>query len=420
MESNLYRKVVDVNKHIYSEYSSEYFERTKNGHVNYLKDFIDRFINSLSGKNVYDLGCGPGRDLEYFVSKGLIAKGVDCSSGMIDLCINRGLEVVENDFFGMKYEDNSVDGLWAYTSHTVIPKADFIKLIKKYKKALKENTGVLALGMIEGDFEGWKSDGKYNGKKRYVSRYSVEELEKILGQQFGTVSVERVCVGEKVYLHCICKNTSVARKEDTVIAAKSLFNKFSDQYLANTQTGIELLSSDREEFVKLLIEKNARPVVLDIGCGPGRDLAQLIKLGVNASGIDISEANVNNCIKQGANAIVGDIYKLSEYFSENQFDGVWCNCSVTNWIIEEELPRIFEMIKAIVKPGGYIFVGSVLGSLHGWEINEKYESMRRYNNHWDEGELRKYLSILGKIIFERKLCNTGKKDYLNVVIKNER
>ena len=40
---------------------------------------------------------------------------------------------------------------------------------------------------------------------------------------------------------------------------------------------------------------------------------------------------------------------MSEYFSENQFDGVWCNCSVTNWIIEEELPRIFEMIKAIVK-----------------------------------------------------------------------
>ena len=132
--------------------------------MNYLKDFIDRFINSLSGKNVYDLGCGPGRDLEYFVSKGLIAKGVDCSSGMIDLCINRGLEVVENDFFCFFYEDNSVDGLWAYTSHTVIPKADFIKLIKKYKKALKENTGVLALGMIEGDFEGWKSDGKYNGK----------------------------------------------------------------------------------------------------------------------------------------------------------------------------------------------------------------------------------------------------------------
>lgn len=420
MESNLYKDVVDVNKHIYSEYSSEYFERTKHGHINYLKDFIDKFINSLSGRIVFDLGCGPGRDLEYFVSKGLIAKGVDCSPGMIKICNHRGLEVIENDFAGMEYDDNSVDGLWAYTSHTVIPKTVFIELIKKYKKALKDNTGVLALGMIEGDFEGWKSDSKYDGKKRYVSRYSADELEKILGQHFGTVSVERVCVGEKVYLHCICKNTTVARKEDTVTAAKSLFNKFSDHYLANTQTGIELLNSDRVEFVKLLTEKNVRPVVLDIGCGPGRDLTQLINLGVDASGIDISEANVNNCIKQGAKAIVGDIYKLSEYFSDNQFDGVWCNCSVTNWIIEEELPRVFEMINTIVKPGGYIFVGSVLGNLHGWEINEKYESMRRYNNHWDEPQLRKYLSILGEIVFERKLCNTGKKDYLNVVIKNER
>ena len=77
------------------------------------------------------------------------------------------------------------------------------------------------------------------------------------------------------------------------------------------------------------------------------------------------------------------------------------------------------MIKKIVKPGGYIFVGSVLGSFHGWEINDKYERMKRYNNHWNEDELKKYLSLLGKIVYERKLYNTGKKDYLNVVIRNE-
>lgn len=418
MESNLYREVVDVNKQLYSEYSNEYYERTKNGHINYLQEFIDNFIGSLMGEVVFDLGCGPGRDLAYFVKKGLKAKGVDCSLGMIDICRAKGLDVIENDFQGMKFEEHSVDGIWAYTSHTVIPKADFTELIKKYQVALKENTGVLALGMIEGDYEGWKSDGKYNGTRRYVSRYSVEELERILCKCFGTVEIERVCVDGKVYLHCLCRNTPIARMEDTVKAAESLFNKFSNLYLENTQTGIELLADDRKTFVELLKNNIDNPQVLDIGCGPGRDLVQLIKLGVDASGIDISEANVNNCLKQGAKAIVGDIYKLSDSANENQYDGVWCNCSVTNWIIEEELPNVFEMIKKIVKPGGYFFVGSVLGNFHGWEINEKYESMKRYNNHWNEEELRKYLALLGEIVYERKLCNTGKKDYLNVVIRN--
>ena len=252
MESDLYKVVVEVNKYIYSEYSQEYCERTKNGHKNYLQEFIDKFISNLSGTIVYDLGCGPGRDLEYFVEKGLSAVGVDCSSGMVNICKKKGLDIIEKDFFEMDYEKNSVDGMWAYTSHTVIPKTDFIDLLQKYSIALKENTGVLALGMIEGDFEGWKSDSKYDGKRRYVSRYSIEELEKILGEFFGTVSVERICVGDKVYLHCLCKNTSVARKEDTVKAAQCLFNEFSSQYLVNTQTGIELLSDDRKEFAILL------------------------------------------------------------------------------------------------------------------------------------------------------------------------
>lgn len=419
MGSDLYDSVLEVNKYIYSSYSHEYFERTRNGHGNYLQEFIDRFINSLSGKAVYDLGCGPGRDLEYFCKKGLSAVGVDCSRGMIDICESKGLKVIESDFFHMEFADNSVDGIWAYTSHTVIPKKDFCLLLEKYGKGLKKDTGVLALGMIEGDFEGWKQDGKYDGARRFVSRYSVEELERILGGFFGTVSAERVTVGNKTYIHCLCKNTAVAKKEDTADAAKSLFNRFSDQYLQNTQTGIKLLDEDRRSFISLLKAASESPRVLDIGCGPGRDLVQMKNLGAEVLGIDISESNVNNCKRQGVDAIVGDIYRLKDYFDEGAFDAAWCNCSVTNWVLRGELLNVFEMIKAIVKPGGYIFMGSVLGNLAGWEIDSKYDKMKRFNNHWDEAELRRYLSHIGPIVYERKLVNTGKKDYLNVVMINE-
>lgn len=419
MESNLYNEVLEVNRDIYSRYSQEYLERTRNGHTNYLNEFIARFVESLSGKVVFDLGCGPGRDLEYFTNKGLDAIGVDCSEGMLEICRSKNLKVCNCDFMNMKYEENSIDGIWAYTSHTVIPKQEFSLLLDRYRHALKSDTGILALGMIEGEFEGWKKDGKYDGARRYVSRYSFSELEGLLRGKFGTVIIERVPVDNKVYIHCLCKNTKIAKKEDTADAAKRIFDKFSDQYLQNTQTGIALLEEDRLIFSDYLKKFNHNPKVLDIGCGPGRDLVELKKLGLNVTGIDISQTNIENCKKQGMEAIVGDIYKLSDYYENDTFDGVWCNCSVTNWIVREELHNVFKMIKDIVKPNGYIFVGSVLGGFVGWETDAKYERMKRYNNHWDIDELRFYMSKLGKVIYERELKNTGKKDYVNMVIVNE-
>ena len=70
------------------------------------------------------------------------------------------------------------------------------------------------------------------------------------------------------------------------------------------------------------------PYVLDIGCGPGRDLAELSKLGINALGIDISKSNIENCIRHGTKAVVGDIYMLDEYFDGGVFDDEMLN----NWI----------------------------------------------------------------------------------------
>ena len=420
MELDLYSIETETNRGIYSNFSKEYELRTRNAYENYLKDFIDLFIKSLRGRVVYDLGCGPGRDLTYFKSYNLDCVGVDVSDGMIEICRNKGLNVKKMDFLSMQYDKASVDGFWAYTSHTVIPKVSFVKLLAKYKQALKPDTGILALGMIEGDYEGWKSDDKYNGAKRYVTRYRAVEIERILGKFFGSVHVYKVEVSGKTYLHCLCKNTNVATEIDTVNAAIDLFNKFSDQYKVNTSTGIELLRSDREIFIGLFRDFLQTPRIIDIGCGPGRDLFELHKLGGDTVGIDISEANITNCKKMNMNALVGDIYNLENYFTPNEFDGAWCNCSVTNWVIKEKLPMILRKIQSIVRPNGYIFIGSVIGNFSGWEIDDKYDSMKRYNNHWDKDALLEVLNPLGTKVYERTLSNTGKKNYYNVVYRNEK
>lgn len=420
MVLDLYERIVTINKQIYSDFSYEYEQRTKNAYENYLKAFIDEFIESLPGGNIYDLGCGPGRDLLYFQNKGLKPIGVDISDKMIEICDKKGLRVINNDFLGMDYEPSSVDGFWAYTSHTVIPKKTFKKLLEKYRCALKKDSGILALGMIEGEFEGFKSDDKYNGANRYVARYSKCELESLLRNFFGSVQIHRVDVKGKVYLHCLCRNTTIAKEIDTINAAKELFDRFSNQYKISTLSGVKLLDTDRKYFIDLLHEISPIPHIIDVGCGPGRDLVELSKLGAKTVGLDISQANIDNCRSQNMDAIVGDIYELDKYFSLNSFDAAWCNCSVTNWVLRDRLPDVIEKVKKIVIPNGYIFFGSIMGNFSGWEINEKYASLRRYNNHWSKKELLNILSSVGTKVYERILKNTGKKDYINVVYRNEK
>lgn len=419
MGLNTYDDVLKVNKKIYSEYAEEYQNRTKNGH-DYLKSFIDEFIARLVGNKVFDLGCGPGRDLAYFIQHELDATGVDCSDGMIEICQKKNLPIIKNDFIKMQYDAHSVDGIWAYTSHTVIPKTEFKKLIKKYSQALKIPNGVLALGMIEGNFEGWKRDSKYDGARRFVSRYTIDELQEILSTFFGTVSIRRVPMENgKVYLHCLCVNNPVASQTETVEATKTLFNRFSQQYLEATTGGVELLRKDRDEFSRLILSKFGNTAaIVDLGCGPGRDVKLFSKVGFKVTGFDVSSENIKKCHQDGYDALQGDLYKLDSYFEENQFCGAWCNCSVTNWLLKSEIPTVIEYIKKIVKPDGYIFIGSVLGSLAGWEIDQKYDGLKRYNNHWDETVLRGILENIGELVYENKLTNTGKKDYLNQVFRN--
>lgn len=423
MESKSYKDVLYVNQKIYSDYADEYWQRTKNGHQHYLKEFIDEFIAELKGVKVYDLGCGPGRDLSYFISKGLDATGVDCSQGMVDICRAKKLPVIKDDFLSFDAPDDSVDGIWAYTSHTVIPKEAFAILLRKYARILKKDTGVLALGMIEGNYEGWKSDAKYDHAKRFVARYTYNELADLLSNIFGSVEITRKNVDGKIYLHCLCRNTKKADETDTANAAKNLFNKFSTEYARRTTGGITLLEGDRNKFKSLLDNSKTsgaeeEVTAIDIGCGPGRDVKLLSDLGIRMTGFDISHENVMACRNAGYEAVEGDIYNIRKYFPENSFDGAWCNCSVTNWILRKDLTKVLMYIKSIVKPNGYIFIGSVLGNFIGWEIDKKYDGLRRYNNHWDESELNRYLKIIGPCVYERKLINTGKKDYLNQVYQN--
>jgi len=417
MGSKSYKNIKDSHSDLYSKVSCSYADRTKNAHSKYLQPFVDSFLNRLEGPSVLDLGCGPGRDLLYFQKKGLDAVGVDVAEGMVDICKNKGLSVIHTDFFNLPFQLQSFHGVWAYTSLTLLPKEDFVKMIEVVSNLLKPKTGIFAVGMIEGDFEGWKTDAKYPETQRYVLRLNPRELEEILLKYFDTVELQRVADPEnkhRYYLHAICRKRGVKVMPDQ--AALQLFNKYSDVYESRTQTGIELLKEDRSVFESLL-PKNSK--ILDLGAGPGRDSKLFKESGFNPIAFDISDTNIVQCQKKGVETVLGDMKKVVQYFKVSTFNGVWANCSLTNWIPKRDIKNIIEQLATITAPQGIIFIGSIIGNFQGWEVDEKYGGLPRFNVHWDESELKDNLKLLGEIIYERRISaeESHRKSYLNLIYR---
>jgi SAM-dependent methyltransferase len=85
-------------------------------------------------------------------------------------------------------------------------------------------------------------------------------------------------------------------------------------------------------------------VVLDAGCGPGRDLAAFAQLGVDAVGIDSSEGMVRLAVEGGACAHVGDLLDLAG-FADGSFRGIWASASLVHLDDDEVRQALSELLR---------------------------------------------------------------------------
>jgi SAM-dependent methyltransferase len=121
------------------------------------------------------------------------------------------------------------------------------------------------------------------------------------------------------------------------------------------------------------INAEAPYVILDIGCGPGRDLKTFCELGHTPVGLDGSAKFV-----QMARAYA-DVEVLQQDFlaldlTPARFDGVFAN-AVLFHVPTQELPRVLAELHAALKPGGVFFASNPRGP----DV-ERYSDMR-YGSH---------------------------------------
>ena len=104
------------------------------------KTYIDKFILSLSGKNVLDVGCGVGKITNYLTQSGLNAIGIDFSQELLKLAKNTfpSCKFVLADICDYK-QNELVDGIITKDALFHLPDENLIQVLQKFKNLLNIN-----------------------------------------------------------------------------------------------------------------------------------------------------------------------------------------------------------------------------------------------------------------------------------------
>jgi SAM-dependent methyltransferase len=127
--------------------------------------------------------------------------------------------------------------------------------------------------------------------------------------------------------------------------------------------------------------------ILDLGCGPGRDLHYFRALGHEAVGLDGSQEFVAMARAYSSCEVLHQDFLALDLPAE-RFDGIFANASLFH-VPSRELPRVLRELHAALKPRGVLFASNPRGN------NEEGVSSGRYGSYWDLETWRGYVGAAG-------------------------
>lgn len=121
----------------YNNNSQAFYDRTINADIT---DSYEKFLKYLPEKaKILDAGCGVGRDIKYFLSKGHSVSAFDASEKMVELASQEtGVRVMHSTFQELNFE-NMFNGVWAQASLLHIPYDMTREIYEKIHRSLKPN-----------------------------------------------------------------------------------------------------------------------------------------------------------------------------------------------------------------------------------------------------------------------------------------
>ena len=142
----------------------------------------EKFIEMVTPHGrILDVGCGPGRDCEYFVSKIFDVNGIDLSEKLLELAKKRAptAEFQKQDLRELNFPNESFDGIWACASLLHLKREEAPAVLSSFSTLLKSG-GVLFVMLKEGKGEADVQDPLSPNISRHFTYFGIEELKEML------------------------------------------------------------------------------------------------------------------------------------------------------------------------------------------------------------------------------------------------
>ena len=166
---------------LFDKFAEQYADLT---FQNILQYELNNFI-SLLPKNarILDVGCGSGKDVQYFMDYGFQAVGIDASENMIKEAKKK---VADGDFkimnlLSLDFPKESFDAAWVLDTVSFIDKADMPKFLSSIYDVLK-NSAVIFISARQGVGETEIEYEKLGNSKINIAFFYQEEMEELLGK----------------------------------------------------------------------------------------------------------------------------------------------------------------------------------------------------------------------------------------------
>ena len=156
------RRLSEITIGHYDNVADDYWYGTRNHDVS---QNYEAFLEAIEGKppfDILDLGCGPGRDLQYFNSMGHAVIGLDGSEALVSLArLNSGCEVLQQNFLAMNLPECRFDGVFANASLFHVPSQELPRILLEVSTTLKSR-GVLFCSNPRGNNEEGLGGSRYS------------------------------------------------------------------------------------------------------------------------------------------------------------------------------------------------------------------------------------------------------------------
>ncbi|WP_137283992.1 class I SAM-dependent DNA methyltransferase [Halorussus salinisoli] len=170
---------------------------------------LESFVDGLTGPDVLDAGCGPGRDTEYFHTCGLDPVGIDFARGMVEYArAHRPGQYLEMDIRNLAFESDQFDGLWCPATIFFVPTEEMETALNEFARVLRPS-GVARIGFKLGEgpveVEKWGA----TTMEYHVSEEQARALLDAAGFRVESVSVNTVSP-ERTFANFYCQRADSA------------------------------------------------------------------------------------------------------------------------------------------------------------------------------------------------------------------